>query len=243
MAHPDRPALPPPPPAMMACDAADMRAELAAALETVADGFRRQIVGNENDPGRRAYSGATVDAELAFALYREACRRGLHHSSIEAQAIADVSRFVAASDFASLDREAALERARIAHALAFRGTRIRVALEDGAAPVLCRVTERDGDGANRHHAPVNLYAERLDRAPDAGLSGLLTVRLDRFLVSWWIDHKTGPAAVLEATNPPPDAIYVRLHVGDPARRPTPATGTRRKAAASKSPARRRRKVG
>lgn len=228
---------------MMACDAADMRAELAAALETVADGFRRQIVGDENDPGRQAYSGATVDAELAFALYREACRRGLHHSSIEAQAIADVSRFVAASDFASLDREAALERARIAHALAFRGTRIRVALEDGAPPVLCRVTQRDGDGANRHHAPVNLYAERLDRAPDAGLSGLLTVRLDRFLVSWWIDHKTGPAAVLEATNPPPDAIYVRLHVGDPARRPTPATGTRRKAAASKSPARRRRKVG
>lgn len=215
MAHPDRPALPPPPPAMLARDTADMRAQLRNSADAIAASWQVTLAPDETGPGRRGYSGATVDAELAFALYREACRRGLHHSSTEAQAIADVSRFVVAADFVSLDQEAALERARIAGALVSRGSRILASLDADRGAIRCIVT-----GIHRDR----LIVERLD-----GPAPTSEIRLDRFLVSWWLDR--------------PDVAFVRLPVGDPARRAAPKAGTRRKAAASKSPARRRRKVG
>lgn len=218
MANPDHPQIPNPPPAMLARDTADMRAQLRNTVDTIAASWQVTLAADETGPGRPGYSGATVDAELAFALYREACRRGLHHTSVEAQAIADVARFVNDSDFASLDDEAAAERARIAGALIRRGARIMVSVDGGAA-TRCTVIQL-GQAAG--------VAERLD-----GDGRPVPFRLDRFLVSWWLDR--------------PDMVHVSLHVGDPARKAPPpappaAPRPRKPAAARKAPAKRRGKV-
>lgn len=169
MAHPDRPAIPPPPPAMLARDTAEMRAALAAAIAKIARDLTGAQAGDETGPGR-CYSGATVDAELAFALYREACARGLHHTSIEAQAIADVDRFRHAADFASLDDAALAERERIARAFARPNRWLRVLT--GGENKRAQVRPGSGDRA--------MFFVELDgtRAP-------LELRLDAFMVQWW----------------------------------------------------------
>lgn len=212
MAHPDRPTIPPPPPAMLARDTAEMRAALAAAIAKVAADLTGAQAGDETGPGR-CYSGATVDAELAFALYREACARGLHHTSIEAQAIADVARFAAADDFASLDHAAALERERIARGFARPHRWIRALI----------------DGANVR-AQIAIGARDSERSFMAQIDGRRQVelRLEAFTRSWWPDDAPGLPARLERIGWPTAAAAAR------------ETPPRRRAAATTKPATKRR---
>lgn len=219
MAHPDRPALPPPPPAMLARDTADMRAQLRNMVDAIAASWQVALAGDETGPGRPGYSGATVDAELAFALYREACRRGLHHSSTEAQAIADVSRFVASDDHAALDEAARVERARIGRVLARPGTPILLRVLADAPAVRCRVLRairRDGD-------EIALAEPVGPIVPGSGsvLGGSHAFRFDGFLTSWWLDRAE--------------------YTGDPA--PPPPPPPPRKPRPAKPTPKRRRKVG
>ena len=238
MAHPDRPAIPPPPPAMLARDTADMRAQLSTAIEAVASAARCQLAGDETGPGRQAYSGATVDAELAFALYREACRRGLHHSSTEAQAIADVGRYAASDDHASLDEAARVERARIGRVLARPGTLILLRVLADAPAVRCRVLR-----AIRRNGDEIALAEPVGPIIVAGsgsvIGGSHAFRFDGFLVSWWLD-RAEPTDVDAAIPmpPPPTSWYAQIHTGNP----DPAPPARKPRSAKPTP-KRRRKVG
>lgn len=206
MAHPDRPPIPPPPPAMLARDTAEMRAQLRNAIATLAASWQVALAGDETGPGSQGYSGATVDAELAFALYREACARGLHHTSIEAQAIADVARFAAADDFASLDHAAALERERIARGFARPHRWIRALI----------------DGANVR-AQIAIGARDSDRSFTAQIDGRRQVdlRLEAFTRSWWPDDAPGLPARLERIGWPTAAAAARET--PPRRRAKPAT--------------------
>lgn len=171
MAHPDRPPIPPPPPAMTAADARALRGDLHTALASVAAIARDGYAGDESEPGRRGYSGATVDAELAFALYREACARGLHHTSIEAQAIADVDRFRHADDFVSLDEAAVRERVRIAREIARPHRWIRALVAGANVRAQIATGARDGDRS---------FVAELD-----GTRQPVELWLEDFTSSWW----------------------------------------------------------
>jgi hypothetical protein len=185
---------------MLARDTAEMRAALAAAIAKVAADMTGAQAGDETGPGR-CYSGATVDAELAFALYREACARGLHHTSIEAQAIADVDRFRHASDFASLADAALAERARLARAFARPHRWLRVLVGDVNRRAQVRT-------ASDRFASFIVEIDET-RQP-------LELRLDAFMVQWW------------PTEPPITRSAIVALAKPPARRATTKPATKRR---------------